>query len=201
MAKKPRPKRKTPPARKRIGMSVREYNKAVFTRLMRSGSITTKPKLNGQPKVSMIGKYKAQGCHVDGMWFASKAEAHRYEQLKELMQLGRIDQLEMQVPFECKVNGHAICTYRCDFRYRINPGRFGQRTLIEDVKGYATPEYRIKRKLVEALHGIDIIEIKVAKRGTVDRCRFLTGDEIEAGKEAPHATDRDPQPETEGQER
>ena len=130
-----------------------------------------------------VNKYKAKGRHVEGKWFASRAEADRYQQLAELEKKGVIDQLEVQVKYPCMVHGHLVCTYLADFRYRINPGRLGQRTLVEDVKGMITKEYAIKRKLVHALNLCEIIELKVPKRGNVSRYRYLTADQFHTAPE------------------
>jgi len=140
-------------------------------------------KIDGTFKVSMRNKYKAKGRFVEDKWFASKAEADRYEQLLELVRQGRIDQLETQPPYPCHVNGQLITTYKADFRYRINPGRLGQRVLVEDVKGMITKDYAIKRKLVHALYPIEIIELKVPKRGGVSRYRYLTADQFHTAPE------------------
>jgi|RhiMethySRZTD1v2_1073278.scaffolds.fasta_scaffold158107_6 uncharacterized protein DUF1064 len=135
-------------------------------------------RLGGAFKKSKRGKYNARGRWIEDHWFPSKAEGDRYEQLVELARAGTIDSLVLQPAWRCVVNGVLVCTYRADFQYRINPGRLGQRTLIEDVKGMVTKEYRIKKRLVEALHPIEIIELPVPKRGGVERYRFLTADQF-----------------------
>ena len=99
-------------------------------------------------------KYRAIKTVVDGITFASKAEARRYSQLKPLERAGAIACLQLQPRFDCVVNGKKICTYIADFKYATADG-----FTIEDVKGMKTPVYRLKKKLVEALHGITITEI------------------------------------------
>jgi hypothetical protein len=42
-----------------------------------------------------------------------------------------------------------------DFRYRQGPRGI---LVIEDVKGMRTPTYRLKRKMVEAQYGFEIME-------------------------------------------
>lgn len=94
------------------------------------------------------------------MWFASAAEAKRYRQLKELEGTGAIDRLTLQLSLPCVVHNHKICTYRADFSYDVIDDRGSTvRTVVEDVKGMITDVYRIKKKLVEAVHGIRIVEI------------------------------------------
>lgn len=98
-----------------------------------------------------MNKYKAKKEKVDGIWFDSKAEARRYGTLAMLERAGKIADLRLQPPFRCEVNGKLVCTYRADFSY-VEDGK----TVVEDVKGYATATFKLKRKLVEALHGVEI---------------------------------------------
>ena len=44
-------------------------------------------------------KYHNHVTHVDGFRFASKAEARRYCQLKDMETRGEIEDLRLQVPF------------------------------------------------------------------------------------------------------
>lgn len=106
-------------------------------------------------------KYGAVRTEVDGISFASKAEARRYAQLKLLQKAGKIDRLELQPRYPISVGGHAICTYVGDFQY-VEIGRDGYATsrIVEDVKGVKTDVYQIKKKLLKALYGIDITEVK-----------------------------------------
>jgi hypothetical protein len=107
---------------------------------------------------------------VDGIRFASKSEGRRYRELKLRERAGEIACLELQPEFPIEVlnpaNGEAILcgVYRADFRYRqkeIDEGGFSGRwrLVIEDVKGMRTPIYKLKKKLVEALYGIRIVEV------------------------------------------
>lgn len=159
-----------------------EAAKRRVRRAMAKGKLP-KQRVDGTFKVSMRGKYQAKGRWIGTQWFASRAEADRYEQLSELAANGTIDQLELQVPYPCRVNGQLVCTYLADFRYRINPGRLGQRVLVEEVKGFITRDYAIKRKLVHALYPIEIIELTVPKRGNVSRYRWLTADQFHTAPE------------------
>jgi hypothetical protein len=106
------------------------------------------------------GKYNAKGRRIDGIWFASEAEAIRYVQLKEMQDKGMIDKLSTQVSFRCTVNGKLICTYRADFQYMTLDDRGSSiDRVVEDVKGMITDVYRIKKKLVEAIFSFEIKEI------------------------------------------
>ena len=99
-------------------------------------------------------KYRNTPTEVDGIKFDSKAEARRYGELMLMMAAGEIGQVILQPRFVIAINGTKICTYVGDFEYH----RRGVR-VIEDVKGVKTPAYRIKKKLMLAVHGIDIEEI------------------------------------------
>ena len=101
-------------------------------------------------------KYRNVPVTLDGHRFASKAEARRYSELKLLSTAGIITELALQPRYPLVIEGQRIATYVGDFRYR----RDG-RTIVEDVKSPAsrTPVYRLKAKLLFALHGIAIVEI------------------------------------------
>lgn len=95
----------------------------------------------------MLSKYRAKKTTVDGIRFDSKKEAARYCELKRLEQVGEIERLELQPKFELLpsfvYNGTKIrgIVYRADFSFY----RDGVR-IIEDVKGFKTKEYLIKKK-------------------------------------------------------
>lgn len=109
-------------------------------------------------------KYKAKGQHIDGQWFASQAEAARYLQLKQLAADGVIDRLECQPVFPVSVNNQRVCRYVADFRYLVLDDRGNVlRSVVEDVKGMVMPLYKLKKKLVEASYGFEIVEIPASK--------------------------------------
>lgn len=98
-------------------------------------------------------KYKAKKTEVDGITFASKREATRYQDLKLMEQLGLIHDLKLQVRHGFVINGHKIGSYRSDFEYEEN----GEH-VVEDCKGYHHRDYIWRKKLMLALHGIAIRE-------------------------------------------
>ena len=100
-------------------------------------------------------KFKNIPTFVDGIRFASKKEAGRYQELKLLEMNDELRNLELQPRFSCIVNGRKVCDYIADFRYFSNNSY-----IVEDVKGKKTDVYKLKKKLVEALWpGVTIIEI------------------------------------------
>lgn len=98
-------------------------------------------------------KYRNIKTIVDGIKFDSKKEALRYLELKQLQKDGKISDLELQPPYSIFVEMQKVCTYKADFSYVKN-----ERLVIEDVKGMKTAIYRLKKKLMKACHGIDILE-------------------------------------------
>ena len=102
-------------------------------------------------------KYNAIRCELDGHKFDSKAEMKRYADLKLRERVGEISHLELQPVYQVNVNGVPICKYKADFRYFE---KNAQKQIVEDVKGVITPVYRLKKKLVEAIYHVKIIEVK-----------------------------------------
>jgi len=110
----------------------------------------------------MFGRRSKFGNHktvVDGITFDSKAEATRYSVLKVLQAAGVVTQLRLQVPYDLAVNGLKVCRYIADFVYTMDG-----KEVVEDVKGMRTPEYKLKRKLMLAVFGIEIQEIGGVKK-------------------------------------
>ena len=93
---------------------------------------------------------------VDGIVFASKKEAKRYGELKLLELTGAIRDLRLQPKFPCVVNGVKVCDYIADFWYVDSETGHA---VVEDAKGMKTPVYKLKAKLVEAVHGFEITEV------------------------------------------
>lgn len=117
-------------------------------------------------------KYGNRKAYAEGLAFDSKKEACRYAELRIMEKAGVITDLQRQVKFiliptqrEPDTVGERggvhkgkllekECSYIADFVYWQN----GQR-IVEDTKGFKTPEYRIKRKLMLHVYGIRIKEV------------------------------------------
>lgn len=106
-------------------------------------------------------KYHSQKTAYKGYVFDSKREAKRYAELLLLEQAGEIHDLQRQVVFPLipsqKIDGRVAerkCDYRADFVYYE-----GDKMIVEDVKGFRTDDYIIKRKLMLWIHGIRIKEV------------------------------------------
>lgn len=122
----------------------------------------------------MKSKYRNIKTVVDGITFDSKKEAKRYQELKLMEKAGEIENLEYQKIYDLVIKDMhpegqmrgdvmvSICKYKADFSYSIpfSPGVWGK-DVVEDVKSEITrklPAYRIKKKLMKAIYGIDILE-------------------------------------------
>lgn len=110
-----------------------------------------------------MSKYNSKKTVVDGQKFDSKKEANRYQELLLLEKAGVIKNLSRQVKFvlipsQRDESGKVIereCSYKADFVYYEEDGE----TVVEDVKGFRTKEYIIKRKLMLYQYGIRIREV------------------------------------------
>lgn len=99
-----------------------------------------------------MSKYHSKKTTVYGKTFDSKKEADRYCELRLLEMAGKIKDLQLQYTFilqpSFKKNGKTIrsITYIADFVY-YDLERM--KIVVEDVKGYRTKEYMLKRKMFE----------------------------------------------------
>jgi len=113
-------------------------------------------------------KYQAHAVRVDGILFDSQREAARYGELKLLAAAGHISSIEIHPGFPLivkelyRVDGpeilHTVGMFHADFKYRDH------RTaswVVEDVKSTPTKTeaYKLRKRIVEAVHGITITEI------------------------------------------
>lgn len=99
-------------------------------------------------------KYHNVKTVIDGITFDSKREAFYYMYYRNLEQDGKIQNLQLQVPFHIVINGKKICKYLADFTYI---DEFGKHVI--DVKSKITRTdkvFRLKKKLVEALYNIEV---------------------------------------------
>ena len=103
-------------------------------------------------------KYKAKKVIVDGITFDSKKEARRYQELKLLERAGVIKDLSLQPnfllqdKFKYKGKTERKIEYIADFQYYIIKDK---KWVIEDVKGFKTDVYKLKKKLFLKKYGED----------------------------------------------
>jgi hypothetical protein len=127
-------------------------------------------------KFFVRAKYAAKPQTIDGLRFASKLEATRYQQLKLLEKTGHIRDLRTQIrfrlldPFIHPKTGKTVpeVAYVADFVYYEPPLYYkgvpwefdqpadGWRRVIEDCKGIETPVFRLKEKMFMARYGTTI---------------------------------------------
>lgn len=107
-----------------------------------------------------MSKYHSTPVEVDGIRFDSKREANRWAELRLLERAGKIEKLKRQVkylliPSQYR-DGKCIereASYIADFVY-VKGGHL----VVEDCKGFRTPEYKLKRKLMLERYDIRLVE-------------------------------------------
>lgn len=118
-----------------------------------------------KPRGPGKSKYKAKATYVDGIWFQSRAEAARYEQLLGMVERGEIVGFHRQVIFD--LGGGT--KYSVDFMTIENEGAVS----YEDVKGTMTKETARNLKQVHARYGVKVKLLKYDyRRGTFAEMPF-----------------------------
>lgn len=108
--------------------------------------------------MAAFNKYGNTRTEYSGRVFASKLEANHARDL-DLMRHAqnpkqKVVAVQEQYRMPIKVNGVLICTYVCDFYVSFSDGH----KELHETKGFKTKEYKLKKKLVEAIYGEKIIE-------------------------------------------
>lgn len=91
-------------------------------------------------------KYGARKVTRGGKTYHSALEADDALWLQTLERDGELSELKEQVRFRIIVNGQHVVDSIVDFQFVYNG-----KTIWYETKGFPTPEYRIKRKLIEIL--------------------------------------------------
>ena len=118
-------------------------------------------------------KYGSKKVTFDGITFDSKKEGMRYLKLREMQKAGEISNLRLQVPYELlpaiwrdevvhlKTKDKVVrklvqrpVHYVADFVYEKDG-----KEVVEDAKGMRLGEYIVKKKMMLALKGIEILEV------------------------------------------
>jgi hypothetical protein len=109
-------------------------------------------------------KYHARKTTMDGIEFASAAEARRYGLLRTLEIVGEISDLKIQPVFPFEVNGKPLkmrnghqARYKADFSYTDK--KSGER-IIEECKGFVVRDFPLRRALFEHLYGCKLKIVK-----------------------------------------
>lgn len=106
-------------------------------------------------------KYANKPTIIGTEKYRSKREARRHQALLLLQRAGKIADLQREVPFELapkvKIEGEPrarpALRYVADFVY-FEAGQL----VVEDAKGMPTPVYRLKKHLMQTVHGISVRE-------------------------------------------
>lgn len=108
-------------------------------------------------------KYGNTKVEDGGQTFDSKAEHKRWQYLVMMERAKEIRDLRTQVAFELipaqvapSGKKERPTVYLADFTYTTKDGI----KVVEDVKGAVTPEFRLKRKLMLHVHGVEVQEIR-----------------------------------------
>lgn len=104
-------------------------------------------------KPSKFGNIKTL---YNGFMYDSKHEARYARELDLRVKAKDIVSYEKQVRFPIVINEIKICDYVCDFIVLKND----KSQEVIDCKGMLTDVYKLKKKLVEAIYKVKIIEIK-----------------------------------------
>lgn len=115
-------------------------------------------------------KYRNRKTTVNGITFDSQKEANEYLRLRELERAGKIRGLKLQPEYTIQeafttADGERVraIRYRADFSYERETapdccGFTYWLPVVEDVKGFRTKEYELKKKLISA-RGIQVTEV------------------------------------------
>lgn len=96
-------------------------------------------------------KFNAKKTELDGIRFDSKKEARYYQELKLRQKAGEVLFFLRQVPFHLPGG----VKYKLDFMEFLADGT----VVLTDVKGYATKDYKMKKKMVESIYPVEILEV------------------------------------------
>jgi len=91
-----------------------------------------------------LPKYRSKVTLVDGLRFASKLEADRYEELKLLHKVGVVAWFIRKPRFD--LGGGVV--YEADFLVVYRKGESVDGVTVEDTKGFETPLFKVKKKLM-----------------------------------------------------
>jgi hypothetical protein len=98
---------------------------------------------------AMANKYNSRSVVIDGYTFDSMRESQRYSELKLMEKMQDINTLEvhpiilLQPAFEYMGKTIRAITYEADFGYLQDGAK-----IFEDVKGFETPVFRLKWKML-----------------------------------------------------
>ena len=95
-----------------------------------------------------LGKYNSKSAVYKGHLYHSLKEARYACELDIRVRAGELKDWRRQVHIPLKIGPVKICTYIVDFVETYPDGH----EKYTEIKGYETPEWRLKWKLFDALH-------------------------------------------------
>ena len=106
-----------------------------------------------------LNKFNAKKTEYNGYMYDSKKESNYAKKLDVLINSGDVVCYDKQVKYRMIVNGFNCGYYKLDFKVLYPDGHFE----YVDVKGHKSGAtyaiFRLKKKIVQALYGIEIIEV------------------------------------------
>ena len=115
-----------------------------------------------EPKTN---KYNNRVIFIDGIRFPSQLEGNRYLQLKMMVKGKMVKSFDRQVVYKLDINGVHICKYIADFVITWEDGTL----TVEDTKGVETPDFKIKKKLMLAILGIEVVLFRLPQATATGR--------------------------------
>lgn len=112
-----------------------------------------------KPLLKKQQKYGAKRTKHAGYSFASKIEAQHFAELQLLQRTGEVKEIQCQAQV---VLSEAAIIYKPDFKVTFSDGRIE----YHEVKGFETPEWRIKRRLWIA-YGPGVLKIYKGQGGRI----------------------------------
>lgn len=111
-----------------------------------------------------MSKYGAKKVTIDGITFDSRSEGRYYEHLLKLKKTGAVEDFEMQKAFTLLdrfahlQTGRIVraITYKADFEVIYADGHVE----VVDIKGFLTPEFKIKAKMFMFRYQIPLVLLK-----------------------------------------
>ena len=111
-----------------------------------------------------MSKYGAKKVTIDGITFDSKAEGRYFEHLQKLKKSGLVEEFPMQKAFTLldrfahPQTGRIVraITYKADFEVIYADGHIE----VVDIKGFLTPEFKIKAKMFMFRYQIPLVLLK-----------------------------------------
>ncbi len=104
-------------------------------------------------------KYNNVRVRYKDRWFDSIYEMNAAKSLDSMRRAkhekDRVVAIEYQVKFPIVINDAKICDYVADFVVEFADGHID----VIDAKGMRTAVYRLKQKMMRAVHGIEIVEM------------------------------------------